>query len=84
MPDELKKMQPHVSIHRSICGYSVADEKSRTYFTMTNMMGIFLFTLIIRVRMKYGRIQEFLIESERLKPKIKVLQVCADKKLKEL
>lgn len=45
MPDELKKMQPHVSIHRSICGYSVADEKSRTYFTMTNMMGIFLFTL---------------------------------------
>lgn len=43
--DEFRKMQPHVSIHRSIAGYSGANEDVKTYFTMTNMMGIFLFTL---------------------------------------
>ena len=43
--DELKELQPHVSIHRNICGYTVANEATKTYFTFTNMMGIFLFTL---------------------------------------
>ena len=43
--DELKGFQPHVSIHRSICGYTVANEENKTYFTFTNMMGILLFTL---------------------------------------
>ena len=43
--DELKELQPHVSIHRSICGYTAANEATKTYFTFTNMMGIFLFTL---------------------------------------
>ena len=43
--EQLKELQPHVSIHRSVCGYTVANEKNKTYFTVTNMMGIFLFTL---------------------------------------
>lgn len=45
IPDELKSMRPHASIHRSIGGYTAANEETKTYFTVTNMMGIFLFTL---------------------------------------
>ena len=42
---ELRDKQPHVSIHRSVCGYSAANEQPKTYFSFTNMMGIFIFTL---------------------------------------
>lgn len=43
--DELKKLHPHVSVHRSVGGYTAANEKTKTYFTFTNMMGILVFTL---------------------------------------
>lgn len=43
--DELKGLQPHVSIHRSVCGYSAANEETKTYYSFTNMMGVILFTL---------------------------------------
>ena len=43
--DELKKLQPHVSVHRSVGGYTAANEETKTYYTFTNMMGILVFTL---------------------------------------
>lgn len=43
--DELKELEPHVSVHRSVGGYTAANEETKTYFTFTNMMGILLFTL---------------------------------------
>lgn len=44
VPEEIVKLQPHVSIHRSIGGYTVVNVRENTYFTMTNLMGIFLIT----------------------------------------
>ncbi len=43
--DELKAARPHTSIHRSVGGYTAANEETKTYFSVTNMLGIFVFTL---------------------------------------
>lgn len=43
--EKYKDLRPHTSIHRSVCGYTAANEETKTYFSFTNMMGIMLFTL---------------------------------------
>lgn len=43
-PKEWADKHPHTSIHRSICGYSAANEQTKTYYTFTNMLGVLLIT----------------------------------------
>ena len=42
---ELVGTRPHTTFHRSITSYTFFNKNEKTYATLTNMMGIILFTL---------------------------------------
>lgn len=82
--DELKELQPHVSIHRSICGYTAANEATKKYFTFTNMMGYLCLHFIIREKMKSGKTHKLLMVLGVSKQKTRELQVCVGKKITKI
>ncbi|MCB2353916.1 hypothetical protein [Clostridium estertheticum] len=45
MSTELVSTRPHTTFHRSITSYTFFNKELKTYATLTNMMGIILFTL---------------------------------------
>jgi hypothetical protein len=45
---DFQKLNPHASIHRSVGGYTAANEETGTYFTISNILGIVLITLYKR------------------------------------
>lgn len=41
----IAELKPHATFHRGIQSYTFCDEKEKTYVTLTNMLGIILFTI---------------------------------------
>lgn len=50
---ELIETRPHTTIHRSITSYTFFNEEFKTYATVTNMLGIILFTLYRKGEQEY-------------------------------
>ena len=38
-------LRPHAIFHRGICSYTITNEENKTYVTMTNMLGIMIFSI---------------------------------------
>lgn len=51
--NELIETRPHTTIHRSITSYTFFNEELKTYATITNMLGIILFTLYRKGEQEY-------------------------------
>ncbi|GLB29108.1 hypothetical protein LAD12857_10310 [Lacrimispora amygdalina] len=53
LSNNLEDLRPHTTFHRSLTSYTFFDKGLKTYATVTNMMGIILFTLYSKGKDEY-------------------------------
>lgn len=83
--NDLIDTRPHTTIHRSIGSYTFFNKELKTYATVTNMMGIILFTLYSKGKQEHWVNTEIVNGSGSIKAENQIIEsVCGNELIEML